>query len=144
MSGNKRPRFDDDGRSIRQLELELELARLRREETAQHQASVEREQPPAGEDDTEVSVVDAHPPQSGSTSTPSNGDRQQYHQTPSTGPSGPVTRGRGRSRGGNRGGNRGETRGLLTVMVCTTHDQIFCQICSKYESSAKYWERHNQ
>ena len=142
MSGNKRPRFDDDGRSIRQLELELELARLRREETAQHQASVEREQTPAGEDDIEVSVVDAHPPhppQSGSTSTPSNGDRQHL-QTPSTGPSGYVTRGRGRG----RGGNRGDTRGLLAVFVCTTHDQIFCQICSKYESSAKYWERHNQ
>ena len=136
MSGNKRPRLDDDACSIRQLELELELARLRREETPQQQARVESE--PAGEDDNELSV-DTHPPQSGATSTPSIGGRQ-HQQPPSTGPSGHATSGRGRG----RGGYRGDTRGLLTVFVCTTHDQIYCQICAKYESSAKYWERHNQ
>ena len=43
MSGNgngKRPRLDEQGKSIRELELEIELARLRREEAAPGQEIV--------------------------------------------------------------------------------------------------------
>ena len=37
--GGKRPRYDDEGHQIKQLELELELARLRSEESAMRQAN---------------------------------------------------------------------------------------------------------
>ena len=52
MAGNgKRPRLDDSSKSIRELELEIELARLRREgaaaEGASQEVTIEAEVPTA-------------------------------------------------------------------------------------------------
>ena len=137
MSG-KRQWLDGDGRSIRQLELELELARLRREE--EEEASTLTTSA-AAED--EVEELPPPPPPSTSTPATANNNRQNPQQTPAA--SSKQTAGsyqQGQGRGGRRGGRGGHARhagrggrgghversGLLTVFVCIVHDDLFCQV----------------
>ena len=136
----KRQRLDEDGRRVRQLELELELARLCREEA-------EREATAAGGaeegDDNKIPAIVPTPPptpQAGASSaTPSSANRTtQQHVEPQPA----ATRGRWRGRGGARGGRVAPNeRGLLTVFVCLAHDTIYCQVCNVYERSDQYWDR---
>ena len=128
----KRQRLDDNRRRVRQLELELELARLRREEASREATAVGD----AGEEE----VVQADPtppptPQTGPTSAPAA-------TTPAAPSAQPMSRGRGRARGA-RGGRyvSFDYRGLQTVFICVAHDKIYCQVCNAYERSDDYWRR---
>ena len=147
MSG-KRQRLDGDGRSIRQLELELELARLRREEEEETNTTA------AGD---EIEELPPPPPPSTSTPATANNIRQSTQQTPAASsqhPAGSSQQGQERGgRGGGRGGRAGligqggrgrrfQRGGLLTVFVCIAHDDLFCQVCNAYKSSTDYWKRH--
>ena len=162
--GGKRQRLDEDGRRVRQLELELELARLRREENDQESAAAGDV---AEEDDSEDPVVVPTPPPPPPApqampyvATPATAPRNRQQRadltTPRAGPSSvaasnatrnrqhppALIRGRGRGRDGGHGGRAPRERGLLTVFVCLAHDVIFCQDCNTYEPSDRYWERH--
>ena len=132
----KRARLDDDGRRVRQLELELELARLRRDDE-----DASREETAAGGDGVEP-VVDSEPapppaPQTGPSSAPA--------ATPSTAPTATAarttTQGHGRGRGAPRGGRFAslDNRGLQTVFVCVACDKIYCQACNENKKSLDYW-----
>ena len=128
---SKRQRLDDDGRRVRQLELELELACLRREEASREATTT------GGEGEEAVVQDETTPPptpQTGTSSAPAA-------TTPST-TSQPTSRGRGRGRGA-RGGRFAsfDHRGLQTVFVCVAHDKIYCQMCNAYEKSLDYWNR---
>ena len=171
MAGGKRQRLDDEGRSIRQLELELELARLRREEAADQEVellSVDETEnnrapapPPAPQSNTAETA--APPPstpqlrqqippnqsQSGvantsATAAPPHSAPQQWQQNPPNQTPGSSTAGRGRGRVGRagRGGRPAGGGGVLTVMVCVIHDNLYCQTCNNFEPSYRYWERH--
>ena len=129
----KRQRLNDDGRRVRQLELKLELARLRCEEASGETSTA------GGAGDGEAVQPDPTPPatpQTGPASAPA-----------STTPAAPTThlssRARGRGRGGARGGRTAsfDYRGLQTVFVCVAHDKIYCQVCNAYERSDDYWRR---
>ena len=142
---NKRARLDETGRQVRQLELELELARLRRQddEDAREEPSSgvgqaapvqDTTAPPASQPGTSSATPAAA---STATSAPST--------TTATTPAGPEPPARGRGRGGMRGA-RGrsfslDNRGLQTVFVCVACDKIYCQHCNAYEQARSYWAR---
>ena len=139
---SKRQQLDDDGRRVRTLELELELAHLRCDEEAS------REETAAG-GDGEATVVDnetAPPPtpQTGTSSAPAVTTPSTAAPTPST-VAQPTSRWHGRGRGarGARGGRFAslDNRGLQTVFVCVACDKIYCQTCNAYEKSIDYWNR---
>ena len=136
--GGKRPRYDDEGCQIKQLELELELARLRREESAMRQANdssiadQEGEPGPSNRAANETPVAtprSASAPPAAATSTLTPKPRQQL---PLPGlasvPNQQVNRGRGRGRGVARGGR--VQREFGTVFVYVTHDDLFCKSCN--------------
>ena len=137
---NKRQRLDEDGRRVRQLELELELARLRREEAEQEATAADGAE--EGHDSEVPAVVPTPPPtpQAGpSSATPSSASRTSQHRVE---PPTATTRRRWRGRGGARGGRVAPNeRGLLTVFVCIKHDKIYCQECNTYERADRYWDR---
>ena len=129
----KRQRLDDDGNRIRQLELELELARLRREEASGDPPTAD-----GGGDVDDIQSVPAPPP------TPQTGSATaNTATTPAAPTSQPPFRARGRGRGSARGGRQAtfDHRGLQTVFVCESHDKIYCQECNHYERSDDYWRR---
>ena len=140
---NKRAQLDDDGRRVRQLELELELARLRRQDDEDA-----REEPPSGVGEV-APVQDTAPPASQpGTSSASTAAVEPATPAPSstaTTPAGSQPPVRGRGRGGLRGA-RGrftsiDNRGLQTVFVCVACDKIYCQQCNAYEQARSYWAR---
>ena len=146
--GGKRQRLDEDGRRVRQLELELELARLRRDEAEQEAANTGDAE--EGDDNNVPVVIPTPPqtPQAGSSSatpssaTPSFATPSTANRTQRVEPQPVAVHGRGRGRGGARGGRAAPNeRGLLTVFRCVAHDKIYCQTCNVYERSDKYWER---
>ena len=141
---SERQHLDGDGRSIRQLELELELARLRREqeeeeETLPHAAQEEVEEvpvvPPPVLPPSSTPINAQHQqqgayipqPQPPPPATPANTLHHQGTPHPATGNQQPANlRTRGQGRGGRGGGARtarGE-RGLLTVFVCVAHNDL--------------------
>ena len=142
----KRARLDDDGRWVSELELELELAHLRRQDD-QEDKGVAGEVSTAGGAGEQAAVdVTAPPPtpQSGASSatvatTPAT-TAPAATKPPSTAP--PMSRGRGRGRGA-RGGRFSslDNRGLQTVFVCVACDKIYCQQCNTYERLLDYWNR---
>ena len=142
---NKRARLDDDGRRVRQLELKLELARLRRQDDQEEDFA--REEPTAGGAGEKAAVDESAPPptpQSGATSatvaTGTASTAPAAAKTPTNAP--PMSRGCGRGRGA-RGGRFSslDNRGLQTVFVCVACDRIYCQECNKYEQACDYWNR---
>ena len=129
----KRQRLDDEGRRVRQLKLEWELARLHREE-----ASVEPPTASSAGDGDKVQPEPTPPP------TPQTGPATAPATTTPAAPSNqPSFRAQGRGRGGARGGRTAtfDYRGLQTVFVCVAHDKIYCQVCNAYEQSDEYWRR---
>ena len=143
----KRARLDDDGRRVRELELELELARLRRQDKQDDDGRSGEVTATGGAG--ELSAVDnvtAPPPtpQSGTSSAPvatAPSTTAPAATKPST-TAPPTSRGRGRGRGA-RGGRFSslDHRGLQMVFVCVACDKIYCQACNTYERSLDYWNR---
>ena len=141
---NKRPRLDETGRSVRELELELELARLRRQDEDA------REDPPSGAGQPAPVQDTTTPPASQpgtSSATPAAASTATTapSTTTATTPAGQEPQARGRGRGGMRGA-RGrsfslDNRGLQTVFVCVACDKIYCQQCNAYEQARSYWAR---
>ena len=147
--GGKRPRYDDDGQQIKQLELELELARLRREEAEQRQANAEQTPGQAEEPGTSgqssggtstSTPQSAAAPLATTTAAPPPATPQQQLPRPQMPIAQHLQANRGRGRVQGRG--IGQTnRSLATVFVCTAHDNLFCQTCNFYEKSGDYWDR---
>ena len=140
----KRARLDDDGRRVRELELELELARLRRQ-AEQDDEGIAGDLPTAGGTGELAAVDETAPPptpQSGTSSatvaTRPTTTAPAVSKPPATVP--PTSRGRGRGRGA-RGGRFSslDNRGLQTVFVCVACDRIYCQQCNNYEQARDYW-----
>ena len=135
----KRARLDDDGRRVRQLELELVLARLR----CQDDEDGSREESAAGGDGT-AEPAPTPAPQTGPSSAPAASTQSTDAPTPLT-TAQHTSRGRSRGRGarGARGGRFAslDNRGLQTVFVCVACDKIYCQACNAYEKSIDYWNR---
>ena len=138
---SKRARLDDDGRRVRQLELELELARLRRQEDEAH----DREEPSGGVGDV-AAVQDSSPPTSQPGTSSSTAAAEQATPAPSSAARTPAntlppSRGRGRGRGARGRFSSLDNRGLHTVFVCVACDRIYCQQCNNYEQARDYWAR---
>ena len=143
---NKRARLDDNGRQIREIELELELARLRRQndEVAREEASSEPGQAAPVQPPVPLSGTSAATPAAASAATPATATPAPPTNAATT-PAGPEPQARGRGRRG-RGGARGrsfslDNRGLQTVFVCVACDKIYCQHCNAYEQARSYWAR---
>ena len=142
---NKRPRLDDNAAKVRELELELELARLRsqNEAVAREEASSgpgqeapveESARPPAPQPGTSAAT-----PAATSAATPAPPTNAS---STSAGPE-PQARGCGRGGRGARGRSFSlDNRGLQTVFVCVACDKIYCQHCNSYEQACRYWARH--
>ena len=145
---NKRARLDETGRQVRQLELELELARLRREdEDAREEAPSVAESAATVQDTTAPPT--SQPGTATLTTTPTPAAVSTATPAPTTAtaatPAGSEPA-RGRSRGGGMRGTRGrsfslDNRGLQTVFVCVACDKIYCQHCNAYEQARSYWAR---
>ena len=140
----KRPRLEDSAASVRELELQLELAKLR----SQNEAA--REEASSGVGDAgqveEAARVPAPQPGSSATAPAAAPTATQPTQasTTTTTPSGhePVVRGRGRGARGARGRSFSlDYRGLQTIFVCERCDKIYCQSCNHYEQTGSYWAR---
>ena len=135
----KRQRLDDDRRRVHQLELELELARLRREEASREETAA------GGAGDEPVVEDESTPPptpQTGTSSAPAATTPSTAAPTPSTAAQ-PTSQGHGRGRGGARGGRFAslDHRGLQTVFVCIACDKIYCETYNAYEKLLDYWNR---
>ena len=156
MSGNgKRPRLDDQGKSIRELELEIELARLRREAaTPGHNDQGQDEPGPSGAQAVAApqapqphlqSPMEAVPTTPAAQRHPIQPPAPQPLPLPALPPTPQPNAGLQGGRGGRGGrGVRVRNTGLTTVFVCVNHDHIFCQRCSFYEPSDEYWARQGK
>ena len=142
---SKRARLDDDSRRVRQLEQELELARLRRQDDQEE--GLAWEEPAAGGAGEKAAVDDSAPPPtpqpgaaSATVATGTASSAPAAARTPANGQQ--PSRGRGRGRGA-RGGRFTslDNRGLQTVFVCVACDRIYCQQCNNYEQAQNYWAR---
>ena len=142
----KRARLDDDGRRVRQLELELELACLRRQDDQEE--GLAREDPATGGAGEKEAVDKSAPPP---TLQPGAAAATAATQSASSAPAAATTpansqmpsRGRGGRGRGARGGRFTslDNRGLQTVFVCAACDKIYCQRCNAYEQARDYWAR---
>ena len=141
---SKRPRLEDSAATVRELELQLELAKLR----SQNEAAREEVSSGAGDDARVEEAVKVPAPQPGTTATaPAAAPTatQAPPQTSTTTSSGqePMVRGRGRGARGARGRSFSlDYRGLQTIFVCERCDKIYCQSCNHYEQTGSYWARH--
>ena len=141
----KRPRLEDSASSIRVMELELELAKLR------SQNEVPREEVSCGAGD-EVQVEEpveepakipaSHPGTTATTPAAATTATEPPPQTTSTSSSSQDVRGRGRGRGARGRSFSLDYRGLQTIFVCERCDKIYCQSCNHYEQTNRYWARH--
>ena len=137
----KRPRLEDSASKIREMELELELAKLR------SQNEVPREEVSCGAGD-EVQVEEpakipaSHPGTTATTPAAATTATEPPPQTTSTSSSSQDVRGRGRGRGARGRSFSLDYRGLQTIFVCERCDKIYCQSCNHYEQTNRYWARH--
>ena len=139
---SKRPRLEDSAAKIREMELELELAKLR------SQNEVPREEVSCGAAD-EVQVEEpaktpaTHPGTTATTPAAATPATEPPPLTTTTSSSSHDVRGRGRGARGARGRSFSlDYRGLQTIFVCERCDKIYCQSCNHYEQTKSYWDRH--
>ena len=139
---SKRPRLEDSAAKIREMELELELAKLR------SQNEVPREEVSCGAGD-EVQVEEpakipaTHPGTTATTPAAATSATEPPPLTTTTSSSSHDVRGRGRGARGARGRSFSlDYRGLQTIFVCERCDKIYCQSCNHYEQTNRYWARH--
>ena len=109
---NKRARLDEDGRRVRQLELELELARLRRRDDEDA-----REGPSSGVGEAAPAQDPAPPASQPGTSSASTAAVNPPTPAPSSTATTPA-------------GSQPLVRVLQTVFVCVACDKIYCQQCN--------------
>ena len=140
----KRPRLDDNAAKVRELELELELAKLR----SQNEAREEVSSGAGGEAPVEeTTTTPASHPGTSSAATSAAAPSATIVPPPptpatTTGQE-PLVRGRGRGGRGARGRSFSlDNRGLQTIFVCEKCDKIYCQTCNHYEQACRYWTRH--
>ena len=139
----KRPRLDDNAAKVRELELELELVRLRSQNEAREEVSSG-----AGDEapvEEAAKVPAPHPGTTAATPAAAPTATLAPSQITSATPTGqePLVRGRGRGARGARGRSFSlDNRGLQTIFVCEACDKIYCQNCNHYEQTSRYWARH--
>merc|ERR1712002_849126 len=137
-------RLEDSAAKVRELELELELAKLRN----QNEAAREEVSSGAGDEapvEETATVPAPHPGTTAATPAAAPTATLAPSQTTSATPTGqePLVRGRGRGARGARGRSFSlDYRGLQTIFVCEACDKIYCQKCNHYEQTSRYWARH--
>ena len=139
----KRPRLEDSAATVRELELQLELAKLR----SQNEAAREEVSNGAGDEAHVEEAVKVPAPQPGTTATtpaaaPTATQAPPQTTTATSSGQEPLVRGRGRGARGARGRSFSlDNRGLQTIFVCERCDKIYCQSCNHYEQTSRYWAR---
>ena len=139
---SKRPRLEDSASKIREMELELELAKLR----SQNEVPREEVSSAAGDEvqvEEQAKTPATHPGTTATTPAAATSATEPPPLTTTTSSSSHDVRGRGRGARGARGRSFSlDYRGLQTIFVCERCDKIYCQSCNHYEQTNRYWARH--